>query len=75
MIVSLFSLIVARGAEVPVVDPRLTSHIEFTSRVDTPDQGPATQADPIPVTDALDAQPASTTNSDPSDAVAPNGAA
>jgi hypothetical protein len=75
MIVSLFSLIVARGAEVPVVDPRLASHIEFTSRVDTPDQGPATQADPISVTDALGAQPVSTTNSDPSDAVAPDGAA
>ena len=49
MIVSLFSLIVARGAEVPVVDPRLTSHVDFTSRVDTPDQGPAAQAESEPV--------------------------
>ena len=75
MIVSLFSLIVARGAEVPVVDPRLAAHVDYASRVDTQAQGPATQADAVPATDALDAQPASTTNGDPSDAVAPSGEA
>jgi hypothetical protein len=75
MIVSLFSLIVARGAEVPVVDPRLASHVGYASRVDTPDQGPATQADWVSATDALDAQPASTTSSGSTDAVAPSGAA
>lgn len=73
MIVSLFSLIVARGAEVPVVDPRLTSHVEYASRVDTPDQGPATQAALEPVTNALTAQSASTNNSEPTDAKAPSG--
>jgi hypothetical protein len=73
MIVSLFSLIVARGAEVPVVDPRLTSHIEYTSRVDTQAQGPATQADSTADTSALDAQPVSTTTSGTTDAVAPSG--
>jgi len=75
MIVSLFSLIVARGAEVPVVDPRLASHVGFASRVDTPDQGPATQADSTTDTSALEAQPASTTTSDSTDAVAPSGEA
>lgn len=75
MIVSLFSLIVARGAEVPVVDPRLTSHVEYASRVDTPDQGPATQADTTTDTSALDAQPASTTSGSSTDAVAPSGEA
>jgi hypothetical protein len=45
MTVSLFSLTVARGAEVPVVDRRLAAHIEYTSRVDTQDQGPSLQAD------------------------------
>ena len=75
MIVSLFSLIVARGAEVPVVDPRLTSHVEYTSRVDTTDQGPATQADSTADTGELDAQPASTTTGSSTDAVAPSGAA
>lgn len=73
MIVSLFSLIVARGAEVPVVDPRLTTHIEFTSRVDTPDQGPATQTDSTTDATALDAQPVDTSNSTETDAVAPAG--
>jgi hypothetical protein len=75
MIVSLFSLIVARGAEVPVVDPRLTSHIEYASRVDTPDQGPATLADSTDDASALDAQPASTSTSSSTDAVAPKGEA
>jgi len=75
MIVSLFSLIVAQGAEVPVVDPRLASHVEFAQRVDTPDQGPATQADSESVTDALTAQSTSTANSEPTDAMAPNGTA
>jgi hypothetical protein len=72
MIVSLFSLIVARGAEVPVADLRLAAHIGYASRVDTTDQGPATQADSISVTDALDARPVSTPNGDSSDAVAPS---
>lgn len=75
MIVSLFSLIVARGAEVPVVDPRLTSHVAYSSCVDTTDQGPATQADSTTDTSALDAQPTSTTSSGSTDAVAPSGAA
>jgi len=73
MIVSLFSLIVAQGAEVPVVDPRLATHVGYASRVDTPDQGPATQTDSEPFGDALAAQPTSIANSDPADAVAPDG--
>jgi len=75
MIVSLFSQVVAQGVEVPVVDPRLAAHVDYASRVDTADQGPATQASSEPVTDALTAQSASTTNSEPTDAVAPDGAA
>lgn len=35
MTVSLFSLIVARGAEVPVDDPRLLAHVEYAAGVDT----------------------------------------
>ena len=75
MTVSLFSLIVARGAEVPVVDPRLTAHIEYSSRVDTQGQGPATQADLPTDTDALAVQPGSTSDSAVADAVAPKGSA
>lgn len=39
MIVSLFTALVARGAELPVIDPRLTQL--DPSRVDTQDQGSA----------------------------------
>lgn len=55
MTVSLFSATVARGIEVPVTDPRLETHIEYTSRVDTDDQGSAEQADQTTETDVLDA--------------------
>lgn len=73
MTVSLFSLSAARGAEVPVVDPRLTAHIEFSSRVDTQGQGPATQADLPTDADALAVQPDSTSDIPVADAVAPVG--
>lgn len=72
MTVSLFSLIVARGAEVPVVDPRLTAHIEFATRVDTQGQGPATQSDSTTDVSALAAQPVDASNSGTTDAVAPS---
>lgn len=75
MIVSLFSLTVARGAEVPVVDPRLAAHVGYASRVDTTDQGPATQTDSTTDTSALAAQPTSTDVSSSTDAVAPSGTA
>jgi hypothetical protein len=71
MTVSLFSLIVARGAEVPVVDPRLTAHIEFATGVDTQGQGPATQADSTTEASTTEAQPADTSSSGTSDVVAP----
>lgn len=74
MTVSLFSLIVARGAEVPVVDPRLAAHIEYTSRVDTQDQGPAQQADQPADANALDAHPDNTSESGETDAMATGGA-
>jgi len=73
MTVSLFSLIVAQGAEMPVVDPRLTTHVEYASRVNTNSPGPATQADSIATTDELDAQPVITGNSKTTDAVASSG--
>lgn len=75
MTVSLFSLTVARGAEVPVVDPRLAAHIEFSSRVDTQGQGPATHSESPADTDALVVQPDSTSDSPVADAVAPVGSA
>lgn len=71
MTVSLFSLTVARGAEVPVVDPRLAAHSEYSSRVDTQGQGPAEQADQSAGV-ALDAQPDSP-DSAASEAQAPEG--
>jgi hypothetical protein len=71
MTVSLFSLIVARGAEVPVVDPRLTAHVEVAAGVDTQGEGPATQADSTSDATALDAQPVDTSSSGTTDAVAP----
>lgn len=74
MTVSLFSLTVARGAEVPVVDPRLAAHIEYTSRVDTQDQGPALQADQPEDVSALDAHPDNTSGSGETDATATGGA-
>jgi hypothetical protein len=74
MTVSLFSLTVARGAEVPVVDPRLAAHIEYTSRVDTQDQGPALQADQAANVSALDAHPDNTNERRETDAVATGGA-
>jgi hypothetical protein len=73
MTVSLFSLTVARGAEVPVVDPRLTAHIEYSSRVDTQGQGPAEQADQSTNATALDAHPDSTSDSAATVATAPGG--
>lgn len=42
MIVSMFSLFVARGAELPVIDPRLVTQPDAAS-VDTQVQGPAAQ--------------------------------
>lgn len=42
MIVSLFSLFVARGAELPVTDHRLVTQ-PASRRVNTQDQGPAAQ--------------------------------
>jgi hypothetical protein len=71
MTVSLFSLIVARGAEVPVVDPRLAAHVEFAAGVDTQGQGPATQTDSTIDATALDAQPVDTSTSGTTVAVAP----
>lgn len=71
MTVSLFSLIVARGAEMPVVDPRLTTHVEFAPGVDTQGQGPATQSDSTTDATALDAQPVDMSDSGTTDAVAP----
>lgn len=41
---SLFTLFVARGAEVPAVDPRLAAHIS-TLAVVTNDNGPAARVD------------------------------
>jgi hypothetical protein len=73
MTVSLFSLTVARGAEVPVVDPRLAAHIEYSSRVDNQDQGPAEQADQTDNTNALDAHPDNTSESGQTVANAPAG--
>ena len=74
MTVSLFSLTVARGAEVPVVDPRLAAHIDYTSRVDTQDQGPALQADQAANVSALDAHPDKTNERRKTDAMATGGA-
>lgn len=74
MTVSLFSLTVARGAEVPVVDPRLATHVEYTSRVDTQDQGPAPQADRTADASALDAHPDNTNERRKTDAMATGGA-
>ena len=74
MTVSLFSLTVARGAEVPVVDPRLATHIQYTSRVDTQDQGPAPQADQAANASALDAHPDNTNERRKTDAMATGGA-
>ena len=72
MTVSLFSLTVARGAEVPVVDPRLTAHIDYLSRVDTQDPGPAEQADQP--TDNADLEaPDSSNGSSETAATAPDG--
>jgi hypothetical protein len=71
MTVSLFSLIVARGAEVPVVDPRLAAHVEYATGVDTQGQGPATQSDSTTDADALEAQPVDTSSSGSTDVVAP----
>ena len=73
MTVSLFSLTVARGAEVPVVDPRLAAHIDYSSRVDTQGQGPAEQTDQTTDATALDAHPDSTSYSGAIDAKAPDG--
>jgi hypothetical protein len=70
MTVSLFSLTLARGAEVPVVDPRLSAHIEYSSRVDTQDQGPALRADQPADASALDAHPDNTSESRDTDATA-----
>jgi hypothetical protein len=73
MTVSLFSLTVARGAEVPVVDPRLIAHIEYSSRVDNQDQSPAEQADQTADTNALDAHPDNTSESGQTDVTATAG--
>ena len=72
MTVSLFSLIVARGAEVPVVDPRLAAHVQYASGVNTQGQGPATQSDSTVEANALEAQPESTSDSGSTDVVAPS---
>lgn len=71
MTVSLFSLIVARGAEVPVDDPRLLAHVEYASGVDTQGQGPATQSDSTTDVNVLVGQPVDTSTSGTTDAVAP----
>lgn len=71
MTVSLFSLIVARGAEVPVDDPRLLAHVEYASGVDTQGQGPATQSDSTTDVSVLAAQPVDASSSGTTDAVAP----
>jgi hypothetical protein len=70
MTVSLFSLTVARGAEVPVVDPRLTTHVEYSSRVENQDQGPAEQPDQTADTNALDAHPDNASESGKADVTA-----
>lgn len=42
---SLFTQFVARGLEVPVIDPRLLTHVEVLAVV-TQDERPATPVDP-----------------------------
>lgn len=58
MIVSLFSLFVARGAELPVIDPRLIAQ-QSDLVVDTQDPGSAAQTDVSPGVDATAAQSSS----------------
>lgn len=72
MTVSLFSQLVARGAAVPVVDPRITTHPDVP-RVDTQDQGSAAQA--VETADATEpeAQQVHQSTESPTEAMAPSG--
>lgn len=64
---SLFTQFVARGIQVPAIDPRLIAHVDVLEVV-TPDEQPATSAD-----SSTDASGSSQTTAAQSDVVADGG--